>query len=371
MEAATARRITRSANKSLGMDSWCDLTPGSRDAASSSTAVFPGYEISPDLCKTELAFISTTILTYPQRPPLTTFIIMSQQQQRKKVVSIALLVADTPPPSVVAVKGDYTKIYPRFLQDSLNTIRRHPWQPHVELHIRCYDVVNKMEYPDEGQLGDGLWDAVMITGSASSAYLDLEWTKKLAVFLRSTAENHPLVRLIGICYGHQILARAFDGVVEANPKGWELASPQRPRNRPSPDFQGERFENLASTDISPIQSLILKYPTEAPPPASTAGTSAYMAFDIEDSETASSGPHPLRSLHVLTFQGHPEFDREFVESIIGIRAEKGIVTGELRERSLENAKKPHDGLKLGRAILTMLGVEEARTDTGDSMVNIG
>ncbi len=150
---------------------------------------------------------------------------MSQQHQekKKKVVSIALLVADTPPPPVVAVRGDYTKIYPRFLQESLNTIKRHPWQPHVELHIRCYDVVNKMEYPDEGQLGDGLWDAVMITGSASSAYLDLEWTKKLAAFLRATAENHPLVRLIGICYGHQILSRAFDGVVEANPRAgnWE------------------------------------------------------------------------------------------------------------------------------------------------------
>ncbi|GAC93471.1 glutamine amidotransferase [Pseudozyma hubeiensis SY62] len=325
---------------------------------------------------------------------------MAQEQQRKKkVVSIALLVADTPPPPVVAVRGNYTKIYPRFLQESLNTIKRHPWQPHVELHIRCYDVVNKMEYPDEGQLGDGLWDAVMITGSASSAYLDLEWTKKLAAFLRSTAENHPLVRLIGICYGHQILSRAFDGVVTSNPKGWELGTHSCTLTEhgrellgydgPSdgdqmaiqqvhkdhvvdvpPDFGGESFENLASTEVSPIQSLILKYPTEAPPLPSTAQTSAYMAFDIEDSETASSGPHPLRSLHVLTFQGHPEFDREIVENIIEVRTEMGIVTGELRERSLVNAKKPHDGLKLGRAILAMLGVEEARTDTGDEMVNV-
>ncbi len=82
-----------------------------------------------------------------------------------------------------------------------------------------------------------------------------------------------------------------------------------------------------------------------------------MAFDIEDIDTASSGPNPLRSLHVLTFQGHPEFDREIVENIIEVRTQMGIVTGELRERSLENAKKPHDGLKLGRAILAMLGVK--------------
>ena len=304
---------------------------------------------------------ATSISSFPTSSAHRTLPTMSQQQKKKKVVSIAILVADTPPQPVVAVRGDYTKIYPRFLQESLNTIKRHPWQPHVELHVRCYDVVHKMEYPDEGQLGDGLWDAVMITGSASSAYLDLEWTKKLAAFLRSTAENHPLVRLIGICYGHQILSRAFDGVVESNPKGWELGTTSctltehgrellgydEPTDSDQmaiqqvhkdhvvdlpPDFQGESFENLASTDISPIQSLILKYPTEAPPLASTAQTSAYMAFDIEDSETASSGPHPLRSLHVLTFQGHPEFDREIVENIIEVRTEMGIVTGQLRER---------------------------------------
>ncbi|PWZ02225.1 hypothetical protein BCV70DRAFT_198500 [Testicularia cyperi] len=321
------------------------------------------------------------------------------QQPKKKIVSIALLVADTPPPPVVAVRGDYTKIYPRFLQESLNTIKRHSWQPQVELHVRCYDVVKKMEYPDQGQLSDGLWDAVMITGSASSAYLDLEWTNKLAKFLRSVAEDHPLVRLIGICYGHQILARAFDGIVQSNPKGWELGTfacdlteygqdllgfdaqssackmniQQVHRDHVvdvPPDFAGESFINLASTERSPIQALVLKYPTEAPPLPSTAQTSAYMAFDVEDSETASSGPHPLRSLHVLTFQGHPEFDREIVENIIEVRTEMGIVTGSLREEALANAKKPHDGLKIGRAILAMLGVEEARTDTGSSMINV-
>lgn len=323
-------------------------------------------------------------------------------QQKKKIVSIALLVADTPPPSVVALKGDYPKIYTRFLQESLNSIKRHPWQPKVELHIRSYDVVNKMEYPDPGQLNDGLWDAVMITGSASSAYLDLEWTKKLATFLRSVAEKHPLVRLVGICYGHQILARAFDGVVESNAKGWEIGTtlcdltdfgkdllgyddnsdgslPDKMAIQQMhkdhvvdvpPDFSGESFINIASTSVSRIQALVLKYPTEAPPLPSTAQTSAYMAFDVEDSETASSGPNPLRSLHVLSVQGHPEFDREIVENIVHVRTEMGIVTGTVRDTALANAKLPHDGLKLGRAILAMLGVEEARTDTGDGMINV-
>lgn len=51
----------------------------------------------------------------------------------------------------------------------------------------------------------------------------------LTKFLRHTAEEHPLVRIIGVCFGHQIIARAFGGEVAKNPAGWEvrLCSPGR------------------------------------------------------------------------------------------------------------------------------------------------
>lgn len=76
-----------------------------------------------------------------------------------------MLIADTPVPSVLESRGDYFKIYKELLDSSLADIRRHDWQDKIDIHLRPYDVVTKMEYPDEGQLFDGLWDAVIITGS--------------------------------------------------------------------------------------------------------------------------------------------------------------------------------------------------------------
>ncbi len=261
--------------------------------------------------------------------------------------------------------------------------------------------MHKQEYPDEGQLKDGLWDAIMITGSACNAYDDLPWISKLTEYTRHIAKDHPLVRIIGVCFGHQIVGRAFGAEVRLNPKGWELGVydieltedgreillwdeydqmaeetqegkkyvrlQQVHRDEVAelpPPFEREEFLNLGFTERSPVQILALKYPTEAPPIPSTAGTSAFIPFDVSDSTISSSGASPLRALHILTTQGHPEFDAGIVELIMGVRSEMGVVEGELLKEGQERAPKPHDGLKVGAYFLAMLGYEEAKDEGG-------
>lgn len=46
--------------------------------------------------------------------------------------------------------------------------------------------------------------------------------QKLFGFIQSLVTDHPLVRLMGICWGHQAIAQALGGEVAENGKGWEL-----------------------------------------------------------------------------------------------------------------------------------------------------
>ncbi len=62
-------------------------------------------------------------------------------------------------------------------------------------------------------------DAYLITGSAAGVYDDLPWIPGLKTFLQETKGK---AKLVGICFGHQIMAEAFGGRVEKSDKGWGI-----------------------------------------------------------------------------------------------------------------------------------------------------
>lgn len=68
----------------------------------------------------------------------------------------------------------------------------------------------------------------MIPNAAASAYLDLPWIVTLVSFVQSLPALKPSLKLIGICFGHQIVARAFGPAdsksVQKNPLGWEVGT---------------------------------------------------------------------------------------------------------------------------------------------------
>lgn len=130
-----------------------------------------------------------------------------------------------------------------------------------------------------------------------------------------------------------------------------------------PDLDGEEFVNVASTPKCKVQGLALRYATEAPPLPGKAGTSAYMAFDVDD-HIPSSGPAPVRSLHILTTQGHPDFTEETVGLLASSETEMGAASQETVAEFLRTASKPHDGKAVFVTFLTMLGYEPARDEGG-------
>jgi GMP synthase-like glutamine amidotransferase len=63
-------------------------------------------------------------------------------------------------------------------------------------------------------------EAILITGSAAGVYDDFKWIAPLEEFVRAAHENH--VPMVGVCFGHQLIAQALGGTVRKSEKGWGL-----------------------------------------------------------------------------------------------------------------------------------------------------
>src|SRR5690606_28142769 len=62
------------------------------------------------------------------------------------------------------------------------------------------------------------FDGLLITGSPAGVYEDHVWIAPLEHLVRETAKaGKPQV---GICFGHQLMAKAFGGEVRKSDKGW-------------------------------------------------------------------------------------------------------------------------------------------------------
>jgi GMP synthase (glutamine-hydrolysing) len=124
---------------------------------------------------------------------------------------LALLVCDTPRPQVLEKYGDYPQMFSKVFTNALGDAGSVTWE--------FFDVVNKQEYPSDTSKFDGL----VLTGSSASAYEDVPWIVKLVDFVKQQLNAPIKKKLVGICFGHQIIARAAGGICAKNPKGWEVS----------------------------------------------------------------------------------------------------------------------------------------------------
>lgn len=66
----------------------------------------------------------------------------------------------------------------------------------------------------------GACDAYLITGSPKGVYDEEAWIAQLGDFIRATHAERK--KMVGICFGHQILAHALGGHAEKSEKGWGM-----------------------------------------------------------------------------------------------------------------------------------------------------
>ena len=154
----------------------------------------------------------------------------------------------------------------------------------------------------------------LITGSNNAAYDDLPWILSLQEWIRKAAARK--VPLVGICFGHQVIAQALGGQVERYAGGWGVGIREMEVLDADLLFF---FPDKKMCLIVNHHDQVTRLP-EGAIPLATSDFCRYEGFRI--------------GRHILTFQGHPEFTVDYERHLILNHAENEDDT--VKRRALES-----------------------------------
>ena len=144
-------------------------------------------------------------------------------------------------------------------------------------------------------------DAYMITGSPAGVYEPHAWIPPLKQFLRDSKGQ---AKLVGLCFGHQIMAEAFGGRVEKSERGWGVGL-----QRYDVADHAPWMDDAASFAI-PVshQDQVV----EQPPASHVLASNAFSPFGLlaYDDQPA------------ISLQGHPEWEPAFAQALIETRRDR-------------------------------------------------
>ncbi|WP_430459665.1 glutamine amidotransferase-related protein [Thalassolituus sp. LLYu03] len=191
----------------------------------------------------------------------------------------------------------------------------------VGLNYRFYQV-------QQGELPADLneCDAYLITGSKAGVYDNLPWIAPLQDWIRDAYAHKR--KLIGICFGHQLLAHTLGGHAARSPKGWGIG------------VHSTRIEHhpvWMNDDLSHMR-LIYSHrdQVEQLPPAATR---------MASSEFCENAAFYIGQ-QVMAFQGHPEFTAEYARRLLPRR--ENCIGPDVFQRGMCTLEQPNDSARVGR-----------------------
>ncbi|WP_421904767.1 type 1 glutamine amidotransferase [Mameliella sp.] len=183
---------------------------------------------------------------------------------------------------------------------------------HAGFEFETWAVVNG-EFPPGPEAADG-W---LITGSRHGVYEDHAWLAPLEELIRQiVAAERPLV---GICFGHQVIAQALGGTAVKYPGGWAVG-PQ------TYDFEGRGPRTVMAWHQDQV--------TEPPEGAVTLAGNDFCRH--------AALLYPGKA---YTVQPHPEFDRAFTRGLLDTRG-PGVVPDEILHEAEAGLDAPLDSAEL-------------------------
>ncbi len=161
-------------------------------------------------------------------------------------------------------------------------------------------------------------DAWLITGSRHGAYERLPWMLELEQLLRDAMAAK--VPVVGICFGHQILAQALGGKVIQSPKGWGFGL-QTYRIDETPGAAGKIPAQVTLAALHQDQVV------EVPESGRVIGSSDFCPNAVIAYGDAA-----------LSFQAHPEFDVPFLRGVAEHRL-KGIAPDDVLAAAVDSFRE--------------------------------
>lgn len=213
------------------------------------------------------------------------------------------------------------------------------FEPYEAMFRRLFDAVDgALDYAAyvvfEGELpaSPDACDAYVVTGSPHGVYDRLAWMAATQAFAKSAvAAGRPVV---GVCFGHQLLADAYGGTVEKVDRGWAVGIHEHVVHDTAPWMTPPeaRFRTIASHQDQ----------VTALPPDSTL---------LAGSDFCPNGMLQIGA-RVLTLQNHPEMPEAFAAALIERR--RAIIGDEEADRALASLDTENDRHRLAQWLLAFM-----------------
>lgn len=177
-------------------------------------------------------------------------------------------------------------------------------------------------------------EAIVITGSAFGVYDATSWMEPLRNFIRGAFSAR--TPMVGVCFGHQIIADAMGGEVARSQKGWGVGRHVYTLVRQADWMtQAGAVVRLSASH----QDQVIRPPQNAVTLAASPHTEhAILAY---------------RDAPVISFQAHPEFSDAYAAALITARRGAQL-SPQLADAALASLADPHDNALVASWIVNFL-----------------
>jgi len=231
-------------------------------------------------------------------------------------MKLCILENDFLDPNVEAIYIGYGTMFERLLR-----------QAGAQGQIDIFNTV-KGEYPDSFDA----YGAVLLTGSKADAFSQEPWVLALKEKVQTLLTTKK--KLIGVCFGHQLIALCLGAKVGRAPQGWGAGRMQYQWLAPElPQAQGRETVALLASHQDQVFDL--------PSGAKLLATSDFCpvaAFGVDD--------------HVFCVQPHPEFVEDYSAYLLDKR--RAMFGEEKYLAYTQSLAEGHDGLAFARMMVAFI-----------------